>query len=43
MPASTPSLTAAISEYCDAVIVGRAFVKTIGKKGKTTEMLEVNP
>ncbi|MDT3700068.1 MAG: tryptophan synthase subunit alpha [Thermincola sp.] len=37
---STPEQAAAISEYCDAVIVGSALVKTIGEKGKTKEMTE---
>ncbi len=37
---STPQQAAAISEYCNAVIVGSALVKTIGDKGKTPEMVE---
>jgi len=37
---STPEQAAAISRYCDAVIVGSALVNTIGEKGKTKEMIE---
>ena len=37
---STPEQVAAISEFCDAVIVGSALVKIIGEKGKTPGMVE---
>lgn len=37
---STPAQTAAISQYCDAVIVGSALVKTIGEKGKAPDLLD---
>lgn len=37
---SNPEQAAAISKFCDAVIVGSALVKTIGEKGKTPEMIE---
>lgn len=37
---STPEQVAEISRYCDAVIVGSAFVKTIGEKGNTPELID---
>jgi len=38
---STPGQVAAVSKYCDAVIVGSALVKTIGEKGKQPGLSEV--
>lgn len=37
---STPEQVVAVSEYCDAVIVGSALVKTIGEKGNSADMVE---
>lgn len=37
---STPEQIAAVSEYCDAVIVGSALVKTIAEHGNSPSMVE---
>jgi len=37
---SNPEQVSVISEYCDAVIVGSALVKTIGDKGNSPGLLE---
>jgi len=38
---STPQQVAAVSQYCDAVIVGSALVKTIGEKAGMPEFYDI--
>ncbi|HWI55291.1 MAG TPA: tryptophan synthase subunit alpha [Desulfobacteria bacterium] len=37
---SNPEQVSVVSQYCDAVIVGSALVKTIGEKGDSDELIE---